>query len=477
MTRPLIGAAVAGLTVAAVGCGEGPSNSDLVARVGDHELTVAQVVGLLVDEERLPTQAGVVESLAELWIDYTLLAEAAAEDSTFQDLDLEPLVRQQVEQVMLFQLRDSVIQVDTFITPDELRALYQAESPDVELRARHIMLTLPFQATQAQRDSVRADLEELRGSILAGTAFAAVARASSQDPGSAPLGGDLGFFALGEMVLPFEQAALTLELGEVSDVVETPMGFHLIRVDERRVQSFDDVASAFRAEVQAERHAQAESTFVAGLESRADPQLLDGALQAARELASNPGTRLSGRAARRPLLRWDDGEYTAGELQVLLQSDPVTLREQLAQGTDEDVEGFLRDRARRDLLITQARIEDLGPPRARVDSLITAARDQLLAVTRTLGLLDLDAAPGEARELAIARTVQRALTDNLSGATQIVPLGLIGFQLREGVPIAIFESGVGESILRIGQLRVTRGASLLEESLDTLTQAPDTVNR
>ena len=58
MTRSLIGPAVASLTVAALGCGEGPSTSDLVARVGDHELTVAQVVGLLADEERLPTQAG-----------------------------------------------------------------------------------------------------------------------------------------------------------------------------------------------------------------------------------------------------------------------------------------------------------------------------------------------------------------------------------------------------------------------------------
>ncbi|HCW77562.1 MAG TPA: hypothetical protein DG084_00475, partial [Gemmatimonadetes bacterium] len=94
---------------------------------------------LLVDEERLAADAGVVKAVAELWLNYTLLAEATATDSTFSMLDFEPLVMRQAQQVMVFQLRDSVIQVDTFMTEEELRQRYETEEPALEIRARHIM--------------------------------------------------------------------------------------------------------------------------------------------------------------------------------------------------------------------------------------------------------------------------------------------------------------------------------------------------
>ena len=73
-----------------------------------------------------------------------------------------------------------------------------------------------------------------------------------------------------------------------------------------------------------------------------------------------------------------------------------------------------------------------------------------------LGLIDPDQAPGEPRELAIARAVEEALADNLSGATQFVPLGLVSFQLRDRASFATHDAGIGEAILRIGQVRANR---------------------
>jgi hypothetical protein len=364
--------------------------------------------------------------------------------------------------------------VDTSITDDELRTLYAAETPAVEVHARHIMMTPPIEATQSQRDSVRAALEQLRTRIVGGASFEEMARQFSQDPGSARSGGDLGFFARGDMVQPFEDAVMALEPGEVSAVVETPMGLHLIRVEERRVQDFDEVAPQFRSSVLEQRVNAAESTFVAGLEGASGVQVEEGAFEVARELARNPSTSLSGRAARRALVSWDGGEYAAGELLELLRFEQPSLRENVAVATDVELEDFLRDLGRRDLLVTEARTSGLEPSGARVDSLTLEVRGQLLSATRALGLSDIDRAPGEDLETAVQRAVLAALADNLSGASRIIPLGLVGFQLREGVSVSIFPSGVGQALLSIGQIRAGRSPSPIQQIPDTtLGEAAD----
>lgn len=473
----LLALAVIVPTALVAGCSNEPSEG-VVARVGGQSLTVDDVVDLLVDQEEFPPQADVVAAIIDLWVDYTLLAEAVMDDTTFSGLDLEALVRQAENAFMIARLRDSVIQVDTFITNDELQARYEEEAPDLELRARHVMLTLPLQATDAQRDSVRGQLENLRDRIISGSEpFGDVAQAFSQDIGSASNGGDLGFFGRGEMVRPFEEAVLALELGEVSQIVETPMGLHLIQLDERRTQDFDDIAADFRTREQAQRYITAESTFVVQLEERAQPEVMDDAVEVVRELARNPETRLSGRAERRPLVSWEGGEYSVGELQLLIRIEPQAMRDQLGQFSDEEIDLFLENMARGDLLLAEAQDEGLEPSRARIDSLVVDASSQLLEAARALGLTDIDIAPGEAVELGIARAVREALRGNLSGATPTVPLGFVGFQLREGVSFTSFDTGIGESLLQIAQIRAERSLSPLEEAQDSTALPADTLER
>jgi hypothetical protein len=113
----------------------------------------------------------------------------------------------------------------------------------------------------------------------------------------------------------------------------------------------------------------------------------------------------------------------------------------------------------------------------RVDSLVANAGAQLRTAARRLGLINIDRAPGEPREVAIARTVEDALRRNLSGATQFVPLGLVGFQLRQRASPATYDAGIGQAILRIGQLRANRSPSLSEQASDSTGAALDTVGR
>lgn len=449
-------AAVAAGLALTTACGGQESEEGLVARVGDHRLRAADVVQLLADHEDLPNDIALVRAVAEIWADYALLAEAIARDTLLKALDLEPLVRQQLDQEMIFLLRDSVIQVDTVISDEELRQVYERESPDSELRASHILMTFPEQASGSQRDSVRAEMEGIRSRALAGESFAALARRYSQDPGSGPQGGDLGTFNRGDMVKPFEDAAFALQPGEISPVVESPYGLHLIRLESRNAPGFDQVRDQFRMRLLNQRFLQAESVFVAGVEERGNPQIADGATEIVKELAKDPAAQLSRRAGERALVRYADGAVTVKDYLEVLQSQQGLFREQVANASEDQVQNFLRGLAQRELLVAEAARGGLAPSRERVDSLVGEARQQLLAVAGDIGLRSLDRAPGETLEAAVGRAARKAITDVLNGASDPVPLGSISYQLRSRNPLTVFDTGLGEVVVGVGRIRAAR---------------------
>jgi len=121
---------------------------------------------------------------------------------------------------------------------DEIEALYAELSDRYDrperVRARHILLSVPSDASEDEVARVRGEMEAALERIRAGEDFAAVAGEVSEDPGSKSRGGDLGFFGRGQMVPAFEEVAFALEPGELSDIVRTDYGFHLIRTEERQ---------------------------------------------------------------------------------------------------------------------------------------------------------------------------------------------------------------------------------------------------
>jgi peptidyl-prolyl cis-trans isomerase D len=100
-----------------------------------------------------------------------------------------------------------------------------------ERRASHILITAPTGMAAADREKAKAKAEQLLADVKkAPNTFAEVARKNSQDPGSAEKGGDLDFVTRGAMVKPFEDAMFSLKKGEISGIVETEFGYHIIQV-------------------------------------------------------------------------------------------------------------------------------------------------------------------------------------------------------------------------------------------------------
>ncbi|MBI4054760.1 MAG: peptidylprolyl isomerase [Elusimicrobia bacterium] len=112
------------------------------------------------------------------------------------------------------------------------------------VRARHILIRVGSGAGLAEKSKALKRIQGIQKELKGGGDFAELAKKSSEDPESASRGGDVGFFIRGWMVPGFEKAAFRLSVGEVSDVVETEFGYHLIRVEEKKAKqslSFEDV--------------------------------------------------------------------------------------------------------------------------------------------------------------------------------------------------------------------------------------------
>ncbi|MES2959422.1 MAG: SurA N-terminal domain-containing protein [Pseudomonadota bacterium] len=122
------------------------------------------------------------------------------------------------------------------VPEDELRKYYAENAARYtvaeERRASHVLIAAAKDAPAAQRAQAKAKAEALLADLRKNPAsFAEVAKKNSSDTASAERGGDLDFFARGAMVKPFEDAAYAMKAGEISNVVETDFGYHIIRLD------------------------------------------------------------------------------------------------------------------------------------------------------------------------------------------------------------------------------------------------------
>lgn len=217
------------------------SAATVVARVNGVAITLGQMIAV---RENLPEQylalpddvlfQGILQQLLQ----QELLAQSRSAPSPRDEANLENDRRAYLSGVVIRDISSVAV------TDEALKAAYDAEyvdaPPQKEYRAAHILVD-----SEELADELRRKLDE-------GADFAELAKENSQDPGSAAQGGDLGWFGLGMMVKPFEDAVVGAEVGKVVGPVKTDFGWHLILVHETRdaaVPSLDDVHDALANEL------------------------------------------------------------------------------------------------------------------------------------------------------------------------------------------------------------------------------------
>jgi parvulin-like peptidyl-prolyl isomerase len=182
--------------------------------------------------------------------DYLRMKLLAAEGMK-NNLDKSPEVTKQLE-----LMRENLVATEQLkriestvtVTDAELKKAYDDNKKDYEqVKARHILIA--FKGSPAAQKSkkqltdaeAKAKAEELRKKLVAGADFAEMAKKESDDVESGKNGGDLGAFGHGQMVPEFEQAAFNAKPGEITPVVKTQFGYHIIKVDEKVSTPFDTV--------------------------------------------------------------------------------------------------------------------------------------------------------------------------------------------------------------------------------------------
>ncbi len=193
-------------------------------------------------------------SLLEFLIDNQLFAEAAEGEKLNSGPEFEnrlTYLKRRALRELYFErvIKSSVSEADARKIYDEQVMQLKAEE---EVQARHILVESEEKA------------KELKGKITAGGDFAVIAKENSKDPGSKDDGGNLGYFGKGQMVPQFEEVVFTLKKGDVSDPVKTQFGWHLIKIEDRRMKpppAFDIVKDRITQSLLLQKAQQAATTL------------------------------------------------------------------------------------------------------------------------------------------------------------------------------------------------------------------------
>jgi hypothetical protein len=273
-------------------------------------------------------------------------------------------------------------------TDEELGEIWMSDGYGAEIRARHIVFLVSTNAARLLREYARRQAESARARAVAGENFVALVHELTTQTADKERGGDLSYFSRGRMVAEFEQAAFALQPGQISDVVETPFGYHVIRVEDRRQVRTCDKAS-FREQLMNKRRQHAIRDYLEELAGRACVELESGAEVLVRQLAQRPDSRPRGKAAKRPLVRYRGGVVTVAEMASVVHNENSQHLAQIAIASNALLQGFLRDQALRKLVWSAANPSLARRAEIRHGWSITRRRVRQAPGSRLLWLADL----------------------------------------------------------------------------------------
>lgn len=223
--------------------------------------------------ENISIPATEVDSILNLQYLKSGSKEKYIENLKSNGIDLE-FVRKQIEEGMLIdKYLNTILAEDFKVTEDDIQKAYQE---DKTASVRHILLQ-----TQGKSDSEKVEIRKKMEGILKrarkGEDFSALAKKYSEDPGSKDKGGLYENFGKGRMVKPFEDAAFSVPIGGISDIIETAYGYHILKVIDRKKETkpLDEIHDQLRNQMEQQKKNEAYQKFMESLKEKANFEIID----------------------------------------------------------------------------------------------------------------------------------------------------------------------------------------------------------
>lgn len=223
----------------------------VILTIGTEKLTEGQFEDMI---NALPAQYQAFARGAgkRQFADQVVQIRVLSQEAEKRKLDQTPKVQEQLKfqrQNLLAGAMFQALQDDAKVDDAAVQKYYDDHKMDYEtVKARHILIRVagaPMPAPPGKPEytdeQALAKAQEIKKQLAGGADFAKLAESESYDTGSASQGGDLGEFKKGMMVPPFEEAAFAARIGQVTDPVKTPFGYHLIKVEEHTTKTLADV--------------------------------------------------------------------------------------------------------------------------------------------------------------------------------------------------------------------------------------------
>jgi len=240
-------------------------DDDVVAKIGDRKITISEfnkMLGYLDTEKQklIEKNPQLKENILQQYIQGIVISKLAKK----KGFDKNPELKEQLEMI-----KDNYIAIEYLkkevtnkveVSEEDIKAYYESHKDEFKtpemVRSRHILIKTDPSASDNDKKKAKEKAEEILKKIKAGEDFAKLASDVSDDTGSKPKGGELGFFPKGRMVKSFEDAAFSLKPGEVSGIVETQFGYHIIKVEEKKepgMEPFDTAKEKIKQKLLQER--------------------------------------------------------------------------------------------------------------------------------------------------------------------------------------------------------------------------------
>ncbi|MCU0635320.1 MAG: peptidyl-prolyl cis-trans isomerase [Gemmatimonadaceae bacterium] len=460
-------AVLCGASAIVVACGGGGGNPNEVAKVGSATLTPARLADM-VGKSQLPVDKETLRAVSELWTDYHQMGLAAARGDSLADVaTIDEAMWNGIAQLRARKLYEQVSK--TWDTTSKQSNEERYNGGEV-LAARHVLVAVAQTDAPEKKDGLRVKAERIRAQITPAN-FAEIATRESDDPGSKPRGGDLGVFQKGQMVPEFEAALIKLKPGEISPVIATQFGFHIIYRS-----PFSDVAGQYGQVAQQRNRQVAESTYLAGLEKAKNAKVDANAALNAKAVARN---MMGSMSDSRTMATYTGGTLTAGRFAQWMASFPpqAQVRPQILQAPDSIVNRFVQQVLRNELVLKAADSAGIKLDTAEVANMRLAYRAAVTNIWQGLNIdpkaLSDSASTPEAREQLAAKRIEGYVEKLLSNQVGFVDMANpIQIALHKKYGFDISDAALDKALESAKSIRAAADSAKLKDAPPTAVPMP-----